>query len=55
VQEISRHCDRVVCLLAPEEFWAIGQFYRDFSQVEDETVVELLRHYAPSEQAANSN
>jgi predicted phosphoribosyltransferase len=55
LQEISRHCDRVVCLLAPDEFWAIGQFYRDFSQVEDETVVELLRHYAPTEQAANSN
>lgn len=55
LQEIRRHCNRVVCLLAPEEFWAIGQFYRDFSQVEDETVVELLRHYAPAEQAANSN
>ena len=38
-------CDRLVCLLEPEAFWAIGQFYRDFEQVEDSRVVELLRHY----------
>jgi predicted phosphoribosyltransferase len=54
LREIRRHCDRLVCLLAPEEFWAIGQFYRDFSQVEDETVVEFLRRYARAEQPANS-
>ena len=30
---------------APEAFWAIGQFYRDFEQVEDARVVELLRDY----------
>jgi predicted phosphoribosyltransferase len=33
----------VVCLEAPEDFQAVGQFYRDFQQVEDEEVVELLR------------
>jgi putative phosphoribosyl transferase len=38
-------CDRLVCLLEPEAFWAIGQFYRDFEQVEDSRVVELLRDY----------
>jgi predicted phosphoribosyltransferase len=38
-------CDRVICLQEPEEFWAIGQFYRTFEQVEDERVVELLRDY----------
>ena len=38
-------CDRVVCLLAPEEFWAVGQFYRDFAQVTDARVLELLRDY----------
>jgi hypothetical protein len=45
----------VVCLLAPEEFWAIGQFYQDFSQVEDEEVIQLLRGFSPaarSKQAA---
>jgi len=38
-------CDRVVCLLEPQAFWAIGQFYRHFEQVPDERVVELLREY----------
>jgi predicted phosphoribosyltransferase len=50
--EVRRWCDDVVCLLAPEEFWAIGQFYEDFTQVEDEEVVALLRQFAPAPQAA---
>jgi predicted phosphoribosyltransferase len=41
--EIRRWCDDVVCLLAPEDFWAIGQFYEDFSPVEDDEVIALLR------------
>jgi predicted phosphoribosyltransferase len=44
--EVRRWCDNVVCLLAPEQFWAIGQFYEDFTQVEDEEVVQLLREFA---------
>src|SRR6516165_5475569 len=32
--EVRRWCDEVVCSLAPEVFWATGQFYEDFSQVE---------------------
>jgi len=46
--EVRRWCDDVVCLLAPEQFWAIGQFYEDFTQVEDEEVVQLLREFAPT-------
>jgi len=38
-------CDRVICLIEPEVFWAVGQFYRQFEQVDDERVVELLRQY----------
>jgi predicted phosphoribosyltransferase len=45
--EVRRWCDDVVCLLAPEEFWAIGQFYEDFIQVEDEEVIQLLPAFAP--------
>jgi predicted phosphoribosyltransferase len=48
LKEVGRWCDEVVCLLHPEMFWAIGQFYEDFSQVEDEEVVELLREFAPA-------
>ncbi len=42
-------CDRIVCLQEPEAFWAIGQFYRDFAQVEDDRVLELLRDYGRPE------
>ena len=41
-------CDRLLCLEEPLAFWAIGQFYREFPQVEDERVVELLRDYGRS-------
>jgi len=40
---IRKMCDRVVCLQSSDLFGAIGEFYRDFEQVEDERVVELLR------------
>lgn len=48
LEMVRQWCDDVVCLLAPRSFWAIGQFYEDFSQVEDEQVVELLRAFAPA-------
>lgn len=38
-------CDRVVCLLEPLDFWAVGQFYRHFEPVTDTRVLELLREY----------
>jgi putative phosphoribosyl transferase len=47
LEEVGRWCDDLVCLLSPEEFWAIGQFYEDFTQVEDEQVVQILRQFAP--------
>jgi putative phosphoribosyl transferase len=45
IDAIRPLCDRVVCLQEPEAFWAIGQFYRTFEQVEDERVLTLLRDY----------
>lgn len=35
--------DEVVCLLVPDRFQAVGQFYRDFPQVSDDQVEALLR------------
>lgn len=35
--------DEVVCLETPEFFQAVGQFYRYFSQVEDDEVIEILK------------
>lgn len=34
--------DELVCLHMPEQFYAIGGFYADFSQVSDQEVTELL-------------
>lgn len=48
LEQIRPLCDDIVCLLEPETFWAIGQFYQDFTQVEDEQVVSLLRECAPA-------
>jgi putative phosphoribosyl transferase len=43
LRSIRTWCDEAICLLCPEDFWAIGQFYEDFSQLEDDDVVELFR------------
>jgi predicted phosphoribosyltransferase len=42
-------CDGIVCLLAPEDFDAVGQFYEQFETVEDEEVVRMLREITPRE------
>lgn len=52
--EVRKWCDDVICLHSPEEFWAIGQFYEDFSQVEDEQVVELLKQDHPAPETKSS-
>jgi putative phosphoribosyl transferase len=43
VEDLRGEVDEVVCLEKPEEFFAIGQFYRDFHQVSDEEVIALLK------------
>ncbi len=43
IEELEKLADRVVALYTPGFFQAIGQFYSDFSQTEDEEVKELLR------------
>lgn len=40
--ELREEIDQVICLDEPELFLSVGQFYRDFKQVTDEEVIELL-------------
>ncbi|MBP0630752.1 phosphoribosyltransferase family protein [Cupriavidus sp. AcVe19-1a] len=40
---LQPYADEVVCLESPAGFRAVGQFYRDFSQVEDAEVVACLK------------
>ncbi len=42
VEKVGPYADEVLCLYAPEDFRAVGQFYMDFRQVEDEEVIRLL-------------
>jgi len=42
LEKVGAQADEVVCLHAPENFQAVGQFYADFGQVEDEEVIALL-------------
>jgi predicted phosphoribosyltransferase len=41
-QELLAMADRVVAVDVPREFYAVGQFYRDFTQTTDEEVRQLL-------------
>lgn len=43
LRKVEKLADEVVCLEVPDYFMAVGQFYLDFPQVEDEEVVRLLR------------
>ncbi len=36
-------CDEVLSVEVPEQFYAVGEWYRDFSQASDDQVVDLLR------------
>lgn len=42
VTQVAQFCDEIVCLDAPDYFVAVGQFYRDFRQVEDGEVARIL-------------
>ena len=43
LDRLSKEVDDVVCLFSPSDFYAVGNFYRDFGQTTDEEVVSLLR------------
>jgi predicted phosphoribosyltransferase len=42
VEEFRNEVDEIVCAFIPENFYAVGQWYVDFSQTSDEEVRELL-------------
>lgn len=43
VERLKKRVDRLVCLHAPEVFWAVGAFYARFDQTSDEEVISLLK------------
>ncbi len=42
LERVRPLADEVVCIATPAEFYAVGQFYRAFPQIEDEDVVAML-------------
>ena len=42
LEKVARYADEVVCLQAPTFFQAIGQFYQNFPQIDDQEVIEAL-------------
>lgn len=41
-EKLSEKIDALVCLEIPDDLWAIGLWYRDFHQIPDKEVVDLL-------------
>jgi putative phosphoribosyl transferase len=44
--ELRHEADEVICLVAPEPFFAVGNWYEDFSPTSDEEVYQLLERAA---------
>jgi predicted phosphoribosyltransferase len=47
VARLAEDADEVVCLSAPDTFFAVGQFYDDFTQVSDLDVQAILALFHP--------
>jgi predicted phosphoribosyltransferase len=43
IRRLEHEADRVVCVLRPPAFMAVGEFYDDFTQTTDEQVVATLQ------------
>ena len=43
VSAVQDVCDDMLCVAQPDPFFAVGEWYRDFTPTSDEEVVELLR------------
>lgn len=41
--KVAPYADEIVCLSSPDDFQAVGQFYREFPQVGDHEVADILR------------
>jgi putative phosphoribosyl transferase len=44
VSELEKLSDEFVAVDTPKDFYAVGQFYRDFPQTTDEEVIKLLQN-----------
>ena len=47
--KLSKVADEFICLLTPDYFMGVGQFYQDFSQVTDQDSIQLLKEVNKTE------
>lgn len=43
IYKLQALADEVICLMAPKNLSSVGQWYEDFDQVSDETVLEIMQ------------
>jgi putative phosphoribosyl transferase len=43
LSDLSKLCDRMVCLMSPTPFHSVGAHYADFTQTDDDEVITLLK------------
>jgi putative phosphoribosyl transferase len=48
-EDFKNEVDEIVCATTPEPFYAVGQWYKEFSQTSDKEVRELLSRAAQNE------
>jgi putative phosphoribosyl transferase len=47
LEVLRSRADDVICLETPADFRAVGQFYADFAEIDDQQAAGLLRTYTP--------
>ena len=52
LERVRPLADEVVCVAIPEDFYAVGQFYRAFPQIEDDDLVAMLAQQSRKHTAA---
>jgi predicted phosphoribosyltransferase len=55
ISSLKRHATKVVCLRTPEDFDAIGSYYENFRQLNDDDVRRLLAVETVTEQGADAS
>ncbi len=48
LERVRALADKVICLICPDPFDSVGQWYADFDQISDAEVCRLLQPFSPS-------
>jgi predicted phosphoribosyltransferase len=46
IRRLARNVNEMICLSSPDPFYAVGRFYRNFYSVDDDQVMEILKHWS---------